>query len=164
VTPVRRSWLPWGLLAVALVVVVLVGGLRSGGPSSNAERVDALAKQVRCPACRSQSVFDSDTPSSRAIKEEVARRVEVGQTDAEILGYVESRFGSEILLSPTADGINALVWGLPVAVLVLGAGGLVLAFRRWQANEATIVTDADRRLVAAALRAEDDDVGEGAGR
>ena len=39
------------------------------------------------------------------------------------------------------------MWGLPVAALVLGAGGLVLALRRWRREPHLHPTDADRELV-----------------
>ena len=161
-----RSWLPWGLLAVALVVVVLVGGLRDAGPTTNAERVEHIASLVRCPACLGQSVAESDAPASQKLKADIAARVQAGQTDAEILAAIEENFaGQGILLTPPRTGVSALVWVLPVVVLVLSAGGLVVAFHRWRvAGPPAALAEADRELVAAALAAEHDDVGEGVGR
>ena len=40
-----------------------------------------------------------------------------------------------------------LVWGLPVAALVLGAAGLVVALRRWQRQPRMHATGADEVLV-----------------
>ena len=56
--------------------------------------------------------------------------------------------GESILLKPSSDGIGILVWALPVIVLVLGAGGLVVALRRWQRQPRLTATDADEALVA----------------
>ena len=53
-----------------------------------------------------------------------------------------------MLLKPTSDGIGVLVWALPIAALVLGAGGLVLALRRWPRQPRLDATDADEELVA----------------
>ncbi len=41
-----------------------------------------------------------------------------------------------------------LVWALPIAALLLGAGGLWLALRRWQRQPRLAATDADEALVA----------------
>jgi hypothetical protein len=39
---------------------------------------------------------------------------------------------------------------IPVVALALGAGGLFLAFRRWQRRPSVAASDDDRRRVAAA--------------
>jgi hypothetical protein len=60
--------------------------------------------------------------------------------------YID-KFGPSILLKPESGGLGILVWGLPAAALVLGAGGLVLALRRWRREPHLHPTDADRELV-----------------
>ena len=50
--------------------------------------------------------------------------------------------------------VAAMVWALPVVALVLGAGGLALAFRRWRREPAPPPSDADRALVEQARRRE----------
>ena len=59
-----------------------------------------------------------------------------------------------MLLVPKATGFDALIWVLPTVAFVLGVAGLAVAFRRWKLQAAANVdpTDADRELVAAALR------------
>ena len=42
-----------------------------------------------------------------------------------------------------------IVWALPIVILVLGAGGLVLALRRWQRQPRLEATAADEAFVAA---------------
>ena len=43
------------------------------------------------------------------------------------------------------------MWILPVGALLLAAGGLALAFRRWRRQPSMAATDEDRALVEAAL-------------
>ena len=52
-----------------------------------------------------------------------------------------------LLLQPAGSGLGALVWALPVAALLLAAGGLALAFRRWRRDVPEAVTEDDRELV-----------------
>ncbi len=61
--------------------------------------------------------------------------------------YVD-RYGETVLLKPSSDGIGVLVWALPIAALLLGAGGLVIALRRWQRVPRLKASKEDEALVA----------------
>jgi cytochrome c-type biogenesis protein CcmH len=136
------------LLAVVLAAFLTVGMTRAGGPRTNAERVESIAKTIKCPVCRSESVFDSKADASRNIRDEIARQVAAGRTDGEIRAYINDRFKDQgLLLVPSKTGIDSLVWVLPVVALVLAAGGLTVAFRRWRLAPDTVVTDDDRDIV-----------------
>ncbi|NND74699.1 MAG: hypothetical protein HKN44_06790, partial [Ilumatobacter sp.] len=80
--------------------------------------------------------------------------------DDQIVGFLENRYGAQVLLVPRASGFDALVWVLPAIAFVAGVAGLAVAFRRWkrQAAAAHDPTAADRALVDAARRADADDV------
>ena len=91
-----RSWLPWLLLAVALVVVLGVGGSRDGGPATNAERVEHLATRIAAPPVAASRWTSPTSTASQAMRTEIARRVQAGETDGEILSYVVSKYGDDI--------------------------------------------------------------------
>lgn len=143
----RFSWL---LMGVVLLGALAVGLQPDDTPRTPEDRVFALAGTFKCPTCRSQSVADSEAPSAKAIRAEIARRLRDGDSDEEIRDYLVGRFGEEILLTPSASGVTALVWVLPVVGVALGAAALMLAFRRWRRRPSVAVTDEDRRRVAAA--------------
>jgi cytochrome c-type biogenesis protein CcmH len=140
-----RTWLPWVAMA-AVVIGVLIAAHESGSDSA-AARTDRIASRLKCPDCLALSVADSDTDAARAIRTEVRSRVDAGQSDGQILRYFADTFGDQILLRPESSGLGALVWALPVAVVVLGAAGLGLAVRRWRRDPARSATAADRALV-----------------
>lgn len=146
-----RRWLTWVALS-AVLVGALVLGSGGDGPRTAAERSADLASQLRCPTCQGQSVLDSNAPAAEAIRTEVRRRVDAGESDAEILAYIDGQFADSLILTPPRSGVGALVWILPVAGLVLAVAGLALAFRRWRGDPSPEVTDDDRRRVAEALR------------
>ncbi|MDQ1374963.1 MAG: cytochrome c-type biosis protein CcmH [Actinomycetota bacterium] len=127
-----RRWLPWAALVVVVVVALGVGASGSGSGTSAAARSSRLAKEVRCPTCRGLSAAESDAKAAQAVRAEIRSRVAAGQSDAEIRAYLASRYGDDILLRPEGSGMTALVWALPVVVLVCGAAGLAVAFRRWK--------------------------------
>lgn len=149
-SPGFRRW-SW-LVIVALVLVALVrNGIDDGGPRSEAERVRSIASTMKCPVCRSQSVADSDVAAARAIRLEIARRVEAGDSDDEIRDAIAATYGEDVQLTPSASGFAGLVWILPVVALVLALAGLAAAFARWRRVPATAATEEDRALVARAL-------------
>jgi cytochrome c-type biogenesis protein CcmH len=124
--------LSYVVLAVVASVALAVGVVDRGDARTVDERVLDIASTIRCPACRGQSAAGSDAASAQAIRVEIAERVEAGESDDEIRAYFASTQGDEILLTPPRTGVGALVWVVPVVVLVVGGAGLALAFRRWK--------------------------------
>ncbi len=147
-----RGWRPYLLLVPVLGVALFVGARSDAGPPTAAARTTSIAAEVRCPTCEGLSAAESDAPASLAIRQEIRRRVDAGQSDVEIRAYLVSRYGKDILLKPEATGVASLVWLLPVAVGICALGGLALAFRRWRARPRVQVSPEDRLLVEQALR------------
>lgn len=146
----------WSLMAVLAAVLLAFGATRSSGPSTQEERIDSISKRLACPTCSGESVYVSRAAAAESIRNEIARQVAAGQrADDDIVSYIESRFPGSLLLPP-GDGVDALVWVLPVVALVCGFSGLVVVFRRWKREgEVRAVTD-DENIVAVALREYED--------
>lgn len=139
-------------MAVLVVALLAVGSTRSDGPRTQEDRIDAISRRIACPTCDGESVFVSQASAAQAIRNEIARQVGEGlQSDDEIVGFIEQRFGGQVLLVPKATGLDALVWALPVAVFVCSVAGLAVAFRRWKRQQGGEATDEDRAIVAALL-------------
>lgn len=122
----------WVVLAVVALAALTYGAIDDGSPRGVEDRVQAVASTIRCPQCRSQSAADSDAPTAKAVREEIAERIDAGESDSEIRAYFASTYGEEILLTPPADGVGALVWVLPVVATVGALAGLGWAFVRWR--------------------------------
>jgi cytochrome c-type biogenesis protein CcmH len=122
----------YAVMALAIVIALGIGILDQHDDRTTEERMQDVASTIRCPQCRSQSAADSDASTAQAVRVEIAERIEDGQSDDQIRDYFASTYGEEILLTPPARGVGSLVWIVPVVALVAGAGGLVLAFRRWR--------------------------------
>lgn len=130
---------------------------RSALTDPDEEALDALAAEVasglRCPVCRNQSIVESNADLSREMHAVVRDRLAAGETPAEIEAYFVSRYGEWILLRPQARGINLLVYGLPLVVLVLGFFLARNRLRKWaRAGSEGAVQDGP-----AALGAEDEE-------
>lgn len=144
-------WWSWALLAVVVVAAFAVGATGDRAPRSETERVNAIADEVRCPTCASLSAAQSDAAAAQAVRDEIRTRLRAGQEKPEILAFLASRYGDDILLKPEARGVAGLVWVLPVAGAIAAFGGLAAAFRRWRRRRPATPTPDDRALVEEAL-------------
>lgn len=167
-SPIRR-WGPWIVLCVVAVAVLSVAAFGTRSAPTAQDRVSAISRTVKCPVCSGESVAESNAPASQEIRRQIAEQVQQGQTDDEIRSFYAAKYGQAILLTPSASGVNALVWVLPVVAFAVGAAALAIVFRRWSTMPAERSTSEDRELVDAALRASDDvepddDHGEGSSR
>ncbi len=95
------------------------------------ERVKRIASRLRCPVCQGESIQDSPAELSAQMKTLVREQLANGKTETEVLDYFLGKYGQWILLEPRAEGINLLVYWLPVLFLVLGAGGIWMVVRKW---------------------------------
>jgi cytochrome c-type biogenesis protein CcmH len=148
-----RKWAPWLVMLVVLVIALVIGTVRSSGPQTNADRVMAIARTLKCPVCDGESVAESNADASLQIRADIAKRLDQGQTADQIRAYYASpeHYGPGILLTPSSSGVSSLVWSIPVIVLVISLAVLVTLFRRWKVRGDVHATDADRDLVGAAL-------------
>jgi cytochrome c-type biogenesis protein CcmH len=149
-----KRWPGWIVLLLVVAGFLAVGIARDGGPQTSEERITALEKRLACPVCDGESVYESRNTGSVQIREFIRQSVEGGQLDdQQIIDTIVVNYNGEELLVPTASGVEALAWALPATAFVIGATGLVLAFRRWQASARRLghATDDDYALVERAL-------------
>jgi cytochrome c-type biogenesis protein CcmH len=144
---VSRRALAWIALAAVVAVTLAIVAWPRGDDASDASRVRDMSSELRCPDCEGQSIEQSSTETARAARADIRRRVAAGESDAEIRQAYIDKFGDSILLKPEGGGLGVLVWGLPAAAVVVAAGGLVFALRRWRREPHLHPTDADRELV-----------------
>ncbi len=149
----KSRW-AWLAMAAVLVVALVIGAQGRSGPMTQAERVKHIASEIRCPTCRNQSAAESDAAAAKAVRDEIQRRVQAGQSDGEIVAFMVSRYGDDILLKPQGSGVASLVWVLPVVAVVVALAGLGIAFRRWRARPGVKVSEEDRALVERELERE----------
>jgi cytochrome c-type biogenesis protein CcmH len=138
-------------MGAILLVALVIGADRGSGPPTDSERVFALSRSIACPTCDGQSVSESEAPLAREIRRDIARRVDAGETDDQILSYYADTQGTEILLTPPSEGIGGLVWVIPVAGALVALAALAFVFLRWKQRPKVHASDADRDLVARAL-------------
>jgi cytochrome c-type biogenesis protein CcmH len=119
------------LWCLAFVCVLAVALLEAPSTASAQGRIAHLESLVKCPACDDLSVAQSNATSSIAVRHDIVRRVDEGQSDNKILTSLEATYGTSILLSPATSGLGSLLWLVPVGALVaLSIAGVRLARRK----------------------------------
>ena len=142
------SWLAVAALGLSMLVFATVD---EGPPLSNADRAYSLAQDFACPVCQGQSVAESDVVVARNIRREIRVWVDEGRSDAFIRDQLVDTFGEDVDYTPSAEGVTALVWILPLVGGAVAVTGLGLVFRRWQRDADLEATDEDHALVEQAM-------------
>lgn len=148
----RRSWWreygSWLALAVVVVAAFAWAILQPGGSPTAEARARTITAQLRCVECQGLSVADSRTTTAEAIKVDVRKRIDAGESDAQIRQAYVDRYGEFILLEPSRS--NRTLWLLPVVVVVVGGGLISIVVVRNARRPKLSANDADRDAVAAA--------------
>ncbi len=120
------------ILAAALLLFSLCAPALAVQPSEMLEdpaleeRARNLSAGLRCMVCQNQSIDDSDAELARDLRVLVRERIAAGETDAQVIDYVVSRYGEFVLLQPRFSVRNALLWATPALLLAFGGGFLLL--------------------------------------
>jgi cytochrome c-type biogenesis protein CcmH len=132
--------MPW--LKLIVVVLTLAAPVRAFAVQPDEVLADAaleararvLSKELRCMVCQNQSIDDSDAPLARDLRILVRERLQAGDSDQRVIDFLVTRYGEFVLLKPRFSLHTALLWLGPAAILLIGAVGLFMVARRYQAR------------------------------
>ncbi len=117
-----------GLLAPAGAAAVLPDEVLDDPVLEN--RARALSRLIRCLVCQNESIDTSNADLARELRILVRERLTDGDSDAEVFDFLVARYGDFVLLRPRMKPANYLLWFGPAALLLFGAAGVTLSFRR----------------------------------
>lgn len=116
------------------------------------ERARDLGRQLRCVKCRNQSIFDSNAGIAHDMRVAVRDRISAGDTDAEVLAWLQERYGDYVLLKPRITAQTLVLWSTPLLFLLL-SGLAARAYLRGQGDDLPESLSAAERDEARALLA-----------
>ncbi len=93
-------------------------------------RARGLSGELRCVVCRGESIDESNASIARDLRLLVRERLVAGDSDREVLDFVVDRYGEYVLMKPTTEGANMLLWGAGPILLLLALGGVTVFFHR----------------------------------
>lgn len=117
------NFLAPALLAIALVMGAPLAGavvelFEFATPAQEAQ-YKRMVDELRCPKCLNTNLSGSNGPIAGDLRREVYEQVLAGRSDDEIRAFMQARYGDFILYRPPFNAATALLWGLPVILLVL---------------------------------------------
>ena len=118
----------FSLLLLALLIFPMA---LQAQPDDLEEQARRIAAELRCPVCQNLSVGDSPSEMAQQMRALIREQLNEGKSPQQIKDYFTSKYGEWILLSPTTEGFNLLVWILPFIALTGGIFLVVLVARRW---------------------------------
>ena len=118
------------LLSLAALPVLAVNPDEILSDPKLEDRAKNLSLQLRCMVCQNQSIEDSNAELARDLRLLVRERITDGDSDAQVIAYVVSRYGEFVLLKPRLSAKTVFLWGTPIVLLVAGALVLFLNNRR----------------------------------
>ncbi len=113
-------------LAVSGRAFAVLPGEMLADPAQEA-RARAISAELRCMVCQNQSIDDSDADLAHDLRVLVRERITAGDTDSQVIDYIVARYGEFVLLKPRFSVQNALLWGAPALLLVMGGIFVVVA-------------------------------------
>jgi len=96
-------------------------------------RARDLSKDLRCLVCRNESIDESNAELARDLRILLRERLVVGDSDGEAIDFIVDRYGEYVLLRPSTNGANWLLWSAG-PVMLLMALIMAAAYLRGRAN------------------------------
>ena len=107
-------------------------------------RARDISKGLRCPVCQNENIDDSNSAISRELRLLVRDRLIEGDTNEEVVEFIVARYGEYVLLEPTKDGFNMILWVAPLGMLILALGAGFATVRRKGTASSDTLTDVEK--------------------
>jgi cytochrome c-type biogenesis protein CcmH len=112
-------------------------------------RAREVSKELRCVVCQNETIDESHAEIAGDMRKLVRERIMAGDSNRQIVDYMQNRYGDYVLLKPRFTATTLLLWLGPPLVLVLG---LLAVRRRLKAQAAgPAPLTAEERVALAAL-------------
>ena len=92
------------------------------------KRLQALSEELRCLVCQNQTIADSNAELAQDLRREIRGMIASGKNDKDIIDFMVVRYGDFVLYRPPFKGITLLLWGGPIALMLLGLFILCLLY------------------------------------
>jgi cytochrome c-type biogenesis protein CcmH len=132
--------------AIVLVTCLLFGhGVCSAAAEpltpEQDERYTTLIHELRCLVCQNQTIADSNAPLAADLRDQVRKRILLGESNTEIRNFLTDRYGDFVLYKPPLRTRTVLLWFGPFVLLLLAIAAVMRYARRSRAARAPATVD-----------------------
>lgn len=96
------------------------------------QRLIRISEDIRCLVCQNESLAGSRADLANDLRREIRKLIREGKTDAEITGFLVSRYGDFVLYRPPVKPLTWVLWFGPFLLVLAGVAVLVRTLRRRQ--------------------------------
>ena len=89
-------------------------------------RARVISKQLRCLVCQGEDIDESAAGLARDLRLLVRERLTAGDSDAQVLSFIQARYGDYVLMKPPVTPRTWVLWLTPLLALM---GGFALVWR-----------------------------------
>jgi cytochrome c-type biogenesis protein CcmH len=119
-------------MRLAALVALLLLALASPAGAKPPTLAD-LEDEVMCVECGTPLVV-SQSPVANQERAFIGEQIAAGKDKEQIKAALVQEYGDQVLAEPGGGGFDATLWIVPVALVALGAAGILVAVRRWRRN------------------------------
>jgi cytochrome c-type biogenesis protein CcmH len=121
------------IVLLSLAMLVAPAGLAGSAAADVTPRASLsdIENDVMCVSCR-EPLAVAQSPQALAERSFIRTLIAKGLTKAQIEQQLVAQYGVAVLGRPPAHGFNLSVYILPPAILIVGAGILIVTLPRWR--------------------------------
>lgn len=119
------------LLALGVALLLTAGPAVAAQPRASLPDIE---DEVMCPICGTPLEL-SESPQAERERELIRRLIAQGRDKDEIKDALVAEYGEEVLAVPQGEGFDLSAWLVPALAILLGVGGIALAFARFRREE-----------------------------
>jgi cytochrome c-type biogenesis protein CcmH len=110
------------LFYISLSLTLSFGALAQISDAEVEARAKEVAQSLRCVVCQNQTIDESDAPLAIDMRKLVRDRLREGDSNTEVIDYMQERYGDYVLLKPPLQNNTYILWFAPF-LLLLGVLG-----------------------------------------
>lgn len=116
------------LVCLAFVVPVVQA---QEAPTPTLDQIQAVARELYCPLCNGVRLDNCDLQACIQMRQVIADRLAAGVSKDQIKQEFVAQYGPVVLGEPPREGLNWLIWLLPIAAFIGGAIWVLWTVRGW---------------------------------
>ena len=106
------------LLYISLFMVASFGAFAQINDAEVEARAKEVGRSLRCVVCQNQTIDESDAPLAVDMRKLVRDRLREGDSNVEVITYMQERYGDYVLLKPPVQSNTYILWFAPFLLLL----------------------------------------------